>query len=448
MADPAAAPSVDMAEPTPAAAPRGSSPVDDDRSDDDLPTIHGVDPADSKTLTVVAWREWDDGREEREQAKAYVERQRTENEVLAKLRASMSTDRDVSDDAGLIANQLHGLLSVCEITPLRRGRKHDEYTRNLIEQYTVFAACHDNYIGGSEADYCASHVMSALDGYQIRLREDADADEVLERIRHGIDESALYSDREYGSLSQAGVPIFRSSYLDAERKGQQQAGEELRAMDEHDRRAMWAKEANEWAEQWAATREIEGEGRDASMTLGSYPDFASMRTDALRHASGACTAKGHALDRKYGGAYTREMGAERAQAYSTAASNAMRRLSGRQQEAKKQERLRNEALQAVAATRDYDESTSLSSLQPEERRQLARRLVQEADHGRGTRETRVAVNHVYEILEGGTVGDIRALTDKDPIAIVDDAASDAMVALRARGQRSHRAELLASQTRS
>lgn len=201
---------------------------------------------------------------------------------------------------------------------------------------------------------------------------------------------------------------------------------------------MWTREANEWAEQWAATKEIAGEGRDADMTLISYPDFESMRTDALRHASGMCTARGHALDRKYGSAYTREMGAERAQAYSAAASNAMRRLSGRQQEARKQARLRGEAAQVVAATRDYDESTRLSELLPEERRQLARRLVREADHGRGSRETYVAVESVLEMLDSGTVGDIRIITDKDPVSIVDEAAADAMVALRARGQASHR----------
>lgn len=71
-----------------------------------------------------------------------------------------------------------------------------------------------------EADYCASHAIDTPDGYQLRLRNDADADEILGRIRSGIDESALYPDREYGNLSQVGVPIFRDTYLDEERLGQ------------------------------------------------------------------------------------------------------------------------------------------------------------------------------------------------------------------------------------
>lgn len=432
MADPMAAPDIDLG----ASAPR---PSQDDLTavDDDTP-LHAVDPSDSRALTVAAWQVAKAEAGERDKVTAYVAREKTLGSIESDILTAMARDYDVSDERGYIANQVRILLDSCDVRPNTSG-KPDTYTMQLVSQYVVFAAGTEGYIGGSAADYCASHAMDALRGYEIRLRDDADADMVLARIRRGIDETALYKDREYGELGGAGVPIFRTAHLDEEMASQGAEGRRLSRMSKAERQALWQEEASEWGNRWAATHEIRGEGRDASEVLQSYPDFTRAKRvtdDVWRAVAFQTDSK---LARRYGDAYTPAMQEERRKAYSSAASKALRSMSSRRQVAEQHARLHADALRTVEATRDYDEGTRLRDLHPEDRRQLALELAREANGRNGAAMSdRAKAEAIATILDAGTVADIRQVVDTDPVALVDVACADALIGMRSRGQRSPR----------
>lgn len=126
--------------------------------------------------------------------------------------AAMMADCDVSHASGAIARHMRRLADACDIAPRKAGER-DEYTASLVDAYIGFVAAPANDIYGSNADYCASNAMTGVGGYRLRLRETAEADEILHEIRVGIHATALEPRRSFWVLSKAGVPISRKKFL-------------------------------------------------------------------------------------------------------------------------------------------------------------------------------------------------------------------------------------------
>lgn len=123
-------------------------------------------------------------------------------EIMSAAMRNMQKDADISEYAGEIVYSLGLLLDDCDIS----DGEMDEYTEALVREYVVFVASDDAGIGGSRSDYAAYACVDAVANHCIRLvDDDARRNAVLERLCDSIDEHAVYSDREFDLLRDAGV---------------------------------------------------------------------------------------------------------------------------------------------------------------------------------------------------------------------------------------------------
>lgn len=404
-----------------------------DRDDTDLPSIMTVDPSDPKALTDAAWEAALAEDEERQPLRDAIQREQGIHDITALFEHKMRFDPDVSETSRYVADQVAELLAACDVVRRTEDDHRDPYTMTLASQFVTFCAGPNAGLGSSQSDYCAQHLAAILDHYEIRLRDDADGDQILAQIRERLDETALYPDREYKELTDAGVPIHRSDHLDALAKNRESERERLANMGEQERLAMWDEEATAWAKQWASIRELRGEKRPIYEMIERFDSGVEARKAIDKVVDAAARKTITDAVRRHGDAFNLTMADEVKKTYERAAYTAINELTSRRQEAKEAAKRRSAVIEQVRWAQKYDVDTPLSALDPEERRSLALALANKATENPywedrlDPRELRYRKMLIEQALNNGIVADIKQITGEDPMTVVNAACADAII---------------------